>query len=172
MKVFCFSGNLIYNYGEINQIQGYFIQEEGETVVGYLQEKKYGKIYLHAIKGIYHESTNELILVKTDIPKGYYPEIYVFIDTSKEGYLSVYNKDYGTFTIFNGGIRNGIIQLDTLKSIYEFDEESKRIYSKCIYDMYQELYQESTSISKTLILDVTKYKWLFGFIKHLEKGAN
>ena len=44
-------------------------------------------------------------------------------------------------------------------------------YAQFIQKMYWQCYVDSTTLSKNLVEDILKYKWLFSFVKHLKGSA-
>lgn len=170
MKVFYFSGNLTYNYGTKVEFQGYFTKNEGEEIKGYLEERKGNKTTVRAIKGLYNESTSQMLFVKTSAPGGDSPEIYIFEDSFTDGWVSSYHRIYKTFSV-NGGVRNAKAKIDSFRQIFESKKGIGGTYSQSIEKKYQQYYVDSTSLSKALVGDVTKYKWLFSFVKHLKGSA-
>lgn len=164
MKVFYFCGEIAYNYGQKHKIEGYFLQEEENEVRGYVCEEgtKYSP---NAIKGIYHKEDKKLIFVKTSTPSGYKPEMWIFDGEFDNGWLSSYNDNYKTFSVY-GGIRNGVVKLTKLKMVFATSKNANEILDK-----FNTLYEDSSKLSKELIQDVKKYLWLFNFIKHLKGSA-
>lgn len=160
MKVFSFSGNVTYSYGEKRKVNGYFVQEEELIVKGYVQET--GTKYTpSAIKGVYDVKTGKLILVKMSRPGGYVPEIWIFSNIFGEGWLSSYRECYGTFSVA-AGIKDGKIEFIKL----ERENEAKEIMQE-----YLRLYATSTELSQKLVRDVNKYEWLFNHIEHFKGSA-
>ncbi len=170
MKVFHFSGKLTYNYGVKVDFQGYFTQENGEEMKGYLEEKQKDKITVSAIKGLYDESSAQMLFVKTSAPGGYAPEIYIFRNFVEDGWVSSYSMYSKAFFVY-GGVQNAAAKLESFSRIFETEKEIEEIYAQFIEKMYWQCYCDSTSLSKNLVEDVTKYRWLFSFIKHLKGSA-
>lgn len=170
MKVFFFSGELTYNYGTNVELQGHFTKNEDDEIKGYLEEKRGNKITVSAIKGLYNESVSQMLFVKASTPGGYNPEIYIFENSFTDGWVSSYHRIYKTFSVY-GGIRNAKANIDSFGQIFEAKKGIGATYSQYIEKKYEQCYVDSNSLSKTLMEDVTKYKWLFSFVKHLKGSA-
>ncbi len=170
MKVFFFSGKQKYNFGYEMDSKGYFVQEDKEEIKGYIEEKRMNKITVNAIKGIYNKDTSQMIFIKTSAPGGYKPEIYIFGDPFTEAWVSAYSDVFETFTVY-GGVKNASFKLDSFECILKINNENENIFSHSIIDKYNQYYNHSSQLSKSLIENVTKYKWLFDFIKHLKRSA-
>ncbi len=160
-KVFSFSGNLVYNYGDRKELEGSFLEQKKGQIIGYLQEKTARNTYMRAIKGLYDETTRKLLFIK--LASGdFRPEIYIFRDINGEGWVSAYHINYNTFSVL-AGVQNGTAQLAFFNDENQDAKEIKRIYNH--------LYDDSTSLSKEMAEDVRKYEWLFSFVEHLKGSA-
>ena len=170
MKVFCFSGELAHNYGVKAELQGYFVQDEGEEIKGYLEEKQKDKMIVSAIKALYDEGSSQMLFVKTTASGGYNPELYIFEDSLTDGWVSSYNIYSQTFFVY-AGVRNATAKLNTFGRIFESEQEIRETYARYIQKMYWQCYIDSSPLSKTLAEDVSRYRWLFSFVKHLKGSA-
>ena len=170
MKVFYYSGNLIYNYGTKVEFQGYFIKNEDEEIKGYLEERKGNRIIESAIKGLYSEVNSQILFVKTSAPGESNPEIYIFENSFKDGWVSSYHRIYKAFSV-NGGVRNAKAKINSFREIFEAKGGIGEKYSEFIEKRYRQCYANSTSLSKALVENIEKYKWLFSFVKHLKGSA-
>lgn len=170
MKVFSFSGETIYSYGVRLKFKGQFYKEEGDEIRGYIQEEREGKTTTSAIKGIYNELTNQMLFIKTSRPGGYSPEIYIFEKSFMDGWLSSYNIYSNAFFVY-AGVRNGEVKLNSFQRIIESDKEIEEAYSQVIEKIYMQSYSDSSGLSKVLVKDIEKYRWLFSFITHLKGSA-
>ena len=170
MKVFGFSGKLSYNYGVKVELKGYFVQDDGEEIKGYLEEKQKNKTTASAIKGLYNESSSQMLFIKTSNPGGYTPELYIFEDSFTDGWVSSYNRYSSTFFVY-AGVRNAVAELNVFEEIFESEGEIMDAYAQFIQKMYWQCYVDSTTLSKNLVEDILKYKWLFSFVKHLKGSA-
>ena len=170
MKVFSFSVELVYNYGVRKEFQGFFVKDNTNRIKGYLEENKGAKNLLSLIEGLYDEETGKILFVKAETAVGEKPEIYIFEDSYVDGWVSAYHRIYETFSVY-GGVRNGTAKINTLRQIYELDTGIGKPFSKVIEDEYNNLYSNLNKLSKKFIEDVTKYEWLFKFVKHLKRSA-
>ncbi len=170
MKVFSFSGGLSYNYGAKEELQGYFVQDEGEEIKGYLEEKQEDRTTVSAIKGLYDESSSQMLFIKMTVSRGYNPEVYIFEDSLTDGWVSSYNIYSKAFFVY-AGVRNATAKLDTFGRIFESYQEIRETYACHVEKMYWQCYIDSSPLSKTLVEDVSKYRWLFRFVKHLKGSA-
>ena len=170
MKVFSFSGKLTYNYGDVVKIQGFFTKGEGKEMKGYMQEERGDNKTTSAIKGLYEETTANMLFVKTSLPGGYKPELYIFDESFEDGWVSSYNNDLRAFFVY-GGVRTGKAELASFEKPFNTEEKSEETYAQSIENEYLKSYLASTPLSKELVDDVFKYEWLFSFVKHLRRSA-
>ena len=107
--------------------------------------------------------------IKTSNPGGYTPELYIFEDSFTDGWVSSYNRYSSTFFVY-AGVRNAVAELNVFEEIFE-SGEIMDAYAQFIQKMYWQCYVDSTTLSKNLVEDILKYKWLFSFVKHLKGSA-
>ncbi len=170
MKVFSFSGKLTYSYGDIVELRGFFTKGEEKEMKGYMQEERGNKKTTSAIKGVYDESTSNMLFVKSSLPGGYSPELYVFDESFGDGWVSSYNADSQAFFVYSG-VRSGKAELDSFEKLFETKKEIEEAYVQSIEREYWQSYVDSTPLSKKLIENTSKYEWLFSFVKHLRRSA-
>lgn len=170
MKVFFFSGELSYNYGVKVEFQGYVTKNEGKEIKGYLEEKKGNKITVSAIKGLYDEKTSQILFVRAGSKLGDAPEIFIFENSYVDGWVSSYHQVYKTFSVY-GGVRNGTARIDLFRQILESDKGIGETYPQFIEKKQEQYSANLSKLSKSLMEDISKYEWLFRFVKHLKGSA-
>lgn len=167
--MFCFSGEQTDSvFKHKTTFQGYFIQDGEEVIRGYLEEKKGKKITISAIKGMYSKTASQMFFIKLNNDR--MPQIYLFWDLSQKGWMSVYCYNEQVFSAYWGDAR-AKVKLDSFREVVENEEGFNETDSQFVESVYEQKYSDSSDISKRVVDDVSKYKWLFGFIKHFERSA-
>lgn len=167
--MFCFSGEQTdFVFGRKTTFRGYFIQDGKGGIKGYLEEEKGNCITINAIKGMYDQANSQMFFV--NLNNAGTPQIYLFWDLSQKGWMSAYYYNEQAFSA-NWGQSKTKIKLNSFKEVFEKDEEIGETYSNFVEAMYEQLYSDSSDISKQVVEDVSKYKWLVGFVKHFEGSA-
>lgn len=167
--MFRFSGEQTdFVFGHKTTFQGYFIQDEDGGIKGYLEEEKGKKITISAIKGMYDEAASQMFFVKLN--NAGTPQIYLFWDLSQKGWMSAYYYNEEAFSA-NWGKAKAKVKLDSFREVVEEEKGFGKTCSQFVDSMYEQKYSESSDISKQVVGDVSKYKWLVGFVKHFERSA-